>query len=172
MAFNPVTITLTVKDGTKTVDSPPVTRTDGPEPFSLHLASLPDRVNPFDPNPPGQPFTCTSVLVDGRETGRLQFDLSKLSQWEDGWFRVGRSVKLSMNVEDKGETLLVRFLRVEVSASPVKEALHKVADTGSAFVSAIAVFLKVAVARFLSLFARRRDKEPEFLPADGPHNLE
>jgi hypothetical protein len=176
MTFNAVTMTLRITKTGRVVDSRPVTLATSPQKFWLRLPSVPRRTHPSHPpiptSPIPQPFTCLeSIEVAGRETGTLEFDSSAIADWEE-WFRSGRAVQLSMAVEDQpGELLTVNLALVDETQVSVRSAFAKVAETGAAFVFAIATLLKT-VALFFGRTKRRREEEPELLPANGPQSLE
>ena len=180
MTFNAVTMTLRITKTGRVIDSRPVTRVTGAQKFCLHVPSVPRRTLPSDPliptSPLSQPFTCPkSINVAGRETGTLEFDSSAIAAWEQNWFQANRSVQLSMEVAGQpGEPLTVNLTRVDETLVSVQSAFAKVAETGSAFVLAIATLCKtITVAFFGRLFTRRRrEEEPEMLPANGPQSLE
>jgi hypothetical protein len=111
--------------------------------------------------------------VDGRETGSLEFKSSAATKWEP-WFRRNRAVELSMDVDGlPGEPLTVNLALVDETQVSVRSAFKRVGETGVAFVFAIATLLKTVVLFFARPFTkRRREEEPEMLPANGPPSLE
>jgi hypothetical protein len=121
-----------------------------------------------------QPFTCLeSKDVAGRETGNLEFNSSAIADWEE-WFESGRAVQLSMDVAGQpGEPLIVNLALVDETLVSVRSAFARVAETGSAFVFAIATLLKTIALLFGRIFTkRRREEEPGLLSANGPQRLE
>lgn len=180
MTFNAVTMTLRITKTGRVIDSRPVTRVSGAQKFWLHIPSVPRKTLLSDPaiptSPLSQPFTCLqSIDVAGRETGTLEFNSGAIAAWEQNWFKANRAVQLSMDVSGQpGEPLTVNLSCVDETQVSVRSAFAKVAETGSAFVFAIATLCKtIALFFFGSLFTRRRrEEEPEMLPANGPPSLE
>jgi hypothetical protein len=178
MTFNAVTMTLRLTNTGRIIDPPAVTRVTGAQKFSLRDPSVPRKTHPLDgripTSPVSQPFTCPrSADVAGRETGSLGFNSSAITEWQP-LFSGNRSVELTMDVDGlPSEPLTVNLALVDQTQVSVPSAIARVAETGSAFVFAIATLVKTIALFFVRPFTkRRRNEEPELLSANGPQSLE
>jgi len=185
MPFDPVTMTLRVTKAGLSIDDPPVdVKRPGPDLFRLLAGSLPSPSSPFSPALPGppdnpaQPFSCPNSIRDpatGGQKSPLSFaNPQTMSQgWQDA-FKAKGSLLLQMEIPgQRGEDLTVNLGYVDETLVSVRFAFNRVAETGIAFVFAIATLLKTVALFFARPFTkRRREEEREMLPANGPHSLE
>jgi hypothetical protein len=180
MPFEPVKMTLRVTNAGSSVEPVDVKRA-GPDLFRLLAGSIPTTPPPGLglPKDPAQPFICPDSTADAftsGQTSKLSFDDSLVPmslRWTNA-FKDKRTLLLQMEIPGQlGEKLTVKLQCVDETQVSVPSAFAKVAETGIAFVFAIASLLKTVALFFARPFTRRRrEEEPELLPANGPQSLE
>jgi hypothetical protein len=181
MPFDPVTMTLRVTNAGLSIDPPVDVKKPGPDMFRLLAGSIPTPSSPgapLLPDDPAQPFSCPDSIRDAATGGQkspLSFDnhQAMTQEWQDA-FKAKRSLLLQMEIPgQQGEKLTVKLRCVDETQVSVQSAFAKVAETGVAFVFAIATLLKTVALFFARPFTRRRrEEEPEMLPANGRQSLE
>jgi hypothetical protein len=179
MPFDPVKMTLRVTSAGSNVEPVDVRRA-GPDLFRLLPGSIPTTPPPGSglPKDPRQPFICPDSTADAftsGQTSQLSFENSQaMSQRWKNTFIANRTLLLQMEIPgQQGEMLTVSLSCVDETQVSVPSAFAKVAETGAAFVFAIATLVKTIALFFGRLFTRRRrEEEPELLPANGPQSIE